>query len=215
MKWLWAVMAIIGAMGLLENYRISDSDRRRQMFVFYTNLSNLALTVYYLLLAVIPGRMHLADVLQSPLWRISMVWIITVTFLTYHFAIAPSLRKLPVSDGQSRRFYSAANIMVHYLFPLLALAEWVIFAEKGGVTVWEMLRLCLIPLVYCTFILIRPHVGGGILRDMDSFYPYPFIDVDRLSRKRIILNVALFILFMFLLGLAFLGLSALLGILFG
>ncbi len=189
MRVLWLSIAIVGILGLAENFRISTPERRKQMFVFYTNLSNLLVTVFYLLLAILPANGGLKQWLLTPLCRIGVAWLISVTILIYHFVLAVTIRKLPGDDPQHMRFFTPANILVHYIVPLSTLAEWFFFADKSGLTIGSCANLLLLPLIYTGFLLIRPYLGGGVIRDMNSFYPYPFLDVDRLGYVKVVGNI--------------------------
>ena len=80
------LIAALAGTGLLLASRILEGPdkRRRQMFCYYTNLSNLAMLIVHVLL-LIPGRSRV--LLLTPRARYLTVLCILVTFVIYFFVL--------------------------------------------------------------------------------------------------------------------------------
>lgn len=74
------------------------------------------------------------------------------------------------------------NYLLHNAIPLAYIVWWFNFGEKGKLTYWHSLPWLIAPLVYMTITLIRGWFIG--------FYPYPFIDVDRIGMATVLYNAA-------------------------
>ena len=70
--------------------------------------------------------------------------------------------------------------LLHSVIPLLFVLYWFFFAPKQPLQ-WKQILLWLIyPFVYAIFVLVR----GNFSR----FFPYPFIDIDKLGLNRVLIN---------------------------
>jgi hypothetical protein len=73
-----------------------------------------------------------------------------------------------------------ADVLLHYVTPMLYVAWWVLAAPRPVVRWWAPWLWCLYPAAYLVYVLAR----GELLR----VYPYPFIDVVALGYARVALN---------------------------
>jgi len=85
-----------------------------------------------------------------------------------------------------------ADILLHYVTPLLYVSYWLAFAPKQTLRWKDAFLWLAYPLAYLIYALLRGVISG--------FYPYPFIDVHILGYPRVFLNAAV-------LTLVFLGLG--------
>ncbi|MBP0600221.1 Pr6Pr family membrane protein [Herbaspirillum sp. LeCh32-8] len=100
------------------------------------------------------------------------------------------LRQLWAPSG----FRSLVNESLHTVVPLLAIVYWIFFVPVFRHSVKKSLLWLVYPLGYLFITLWRGALSG--------FYPYPFIDVNRLGYPRVILNSSLlFVGFMVLMTL--------------
>jgi hypothetical protein len=85
----------------------------------------------------------------------------------------------------------------HVVVPVLFVLFWLFFTQKKSLNYKQIFPWLIYPFVYAMFVLIR----GGF--PTPHFYPYPFIDVDKLGLQKAIINsiwltvVFLFISFLF------------------
>jgi len=70
--------------------------------------------------------------------------------------------------------------LLHSVIPLLFIAFWLLIVLKGKFQWKNVLAWLLYPLIYLVFVLLR-----GL---PSSFYPYPFIDVDKIGYYKTFIN---------------------------
>ncbi len=70
--------------------------------------------------------------------------------------------------------------LLHSVIPFLFIVFWLFFVEKGKIPLKNVLAWLLYPLIYLIYILIR---GAA-----SSFYPYPFIDVEKIGYNKTLIN---------------------------
>ncbi len=201
-----ALIAALAAAGLVLVSRVLEGPdrRRRQMFVYYTNLSNGAMLLIHLLL-LFPGPIR--EPLRSPLGRYLTALCILVTFVIYFFVLTRFGRHEKRDTMQSLGTRRYGNALVHYLVPLGVFLEWLTAADKRGLSVVSALWWLLVPLAYLTFLLLRARTGV-IIENTGSLWPYAFMDRDRLGWRKWSRNMVLTLLGFFLMGLLLVGIAA-------
>jgi hypothetical protein len=85
-----------------------------------------------------------------------------------------------------------ADCILHYLVPIGALLQWLVYPYSGPARWWTPLSWCWYPLVYFAYVMTR----GEILFS----YPYPFIDVLALGHAQVLINAAGFLIGFIVLG---------------
>jgi len=198
------LIALLSALGLVTASRILEGPdkRRRQFFVYYTNLSNAAMLIGHVLL-LIPGPLR--AMLRTSTGRYITLLCILVTFVIYFFVLTRFGRHPGLNALGVRRF---SNVIVHYLVPGLTAAEWLAAADKSGLGLKDALAWLLVPLAYLAFLLLRAR-SGVVIRNTGSLWPYGFMDREALGRKKWLRNIALTLAGFFAMGLALLGVSKL------
>ena len=204
-----ALIAFLSALGIVLASRVLEGPdkRRRQFFVYYTNLSNAAMLIVHVLL-LIPGPAR--TLLLTPSARYLTVLCILVTFLIYFFVLTRFGRHSKKTTMESLGTRKYSNGLVHYLVPLSTLAEWFAVADKRGLSIVHTFLWLLVPLAYSAFIMLRAR-SGVVIENTGSLWPYPFMDRDALGTKKWLRNVTVVLAGFFLLGLLFLGLAAIMG----
>ncbi len=202
------LIAMLAGTGLLLASRILEGPdkRRRQMFVYYTNLSNLAMIVVHVLL-LIPGRVQ--ALLLTPRARYLTTLCILVTFVIYFFVLTRFGRhskKTSLASLGTRRF---GNVFVHYLVPLSVLLEWLTVADKRGLGIRDALIWLAIPLIYLAYLVLRAR-SGVVIENTGSLWPYAIMDREALGTGKWLRNVAASLAGFLLLALLLLGVAALL-----
>ena len=202
---------LLNTLGLLLHSQLIPRGRiRAGMFCFYTNQSNLLLTVYELLLfcaGFYPGGglwAALTDVRVS----CAMALCIWVTHLIYQFVLVPYEKRkgLKFADFGG----SFGNLCVHYGTPWLVVMQWVLWGDKSGLTVLSAVWWLVLPLAYFVYAMLRARTGKPIGHTR-LLYPYPFMDLEKLGPKRFCRSVAAVLAAFFALGCIFVGLVRLLG----
>jgi hypothetical protein len=73
-----------------------------------------------------------------------------------------------------------ADVLLHYAMPAIYLLFWFAFQKKGGLEWPDAVAWLGFPILFAIFALIRGSLSG--------FYPYPFLDLSKLSAERVALN---------------------------
>ncbi len=200
----WAIV-ILSALGLLLTSGMLGGRRRRQFFVYYTNLSNLAMLLVHGLL-IVPGRCR--TLLRTPLARYLASMCILVTFVIYFFVLTRFGRYAGRDTMSSLGVRRISNALVHYIVPLLCQLEWLMVADKSGLGIGDALLWLLVPLAYFAFLLLRARTGV-IIENAGSLWPYGFMDREALGVRKWTRNILGTVALFFLLGLVPVGIAAL------
>ena len=158
----WGIF-LLGAVGLLIHSTLLQTGHiRAGMFCFYTNLSNLLVLVYELALAIAAGFPHSAALrlLTGSTLSFSMALCILVTHLVYQFVLVPDAKR----NGKRFADFGASfgNLCVHYLTPLLVVAQWLLLADKSSLGWRSALWWLTLPLAYFAFAMLRGRSGKPI-----------------------------------------------------
>ena len=146
-------------------------DRRLvEFFSYFTIQSNVLVGIATGMLALNPGR-------DGALWRVARVasmFGITVTIVIYHVVRSP----LAAFDGLA----AVSNVALHCVVPILAIIGWLAFGPRDRIGCKTLLLSAIWPVAYLLYTLIHGAITG--------FYPYPFVNVDRLGLGAVLLNSA-------------------------
>jgi hypothetical protein len=125
-------------------------------FSYFTILSNLLAAVVLLLGAAKSGQP------PSRTWdlvRGQAVMVMTVTFVVFAVLLADT--DVDVSA-------SVVNFIVHTLFPIVVIVDWLVDPPGSSVSARDGLVWLVGPLVWTAYTLLRGALTG--------WYPYPFLD---------------------------------------
>ena len=168
---LWQLVLVVQGAAVLDETNVPPlATRVVRFFCYFTVLSNLLVLVTSVLLARDPGR-------DGPVWRVvraaSLVGI-AVTGLVHWFLLRPILDL----TGPSW----AVDKLLHVVVPVLALAAWLAAGPRGRLGPGDVLRALVWPVVWAAWTLVH-----GLAT---HWWPYPFIDVDRLGWGPVLVAVA-------------------------
>ncbi|MBG0827515.1 Pr6Pr family membrane protein [Planomonospora sp. ID67723] len=158
--------------------------------VYFTVQSNIMLVAYYLWL--------LWRGVPSALLKGAVTLFISITGLVFHFVLmhgASPLGMLP--DGRGDDVLDMGNLLLHYVTPIMAVADWLVF-DRALRPSWTVpLAWLAYPGLYLVFALAR-----GTLLDpgTERRYPYPFLDVDELGYDGVALQAVVLTTFFAVLG---------------
>lgn len=161
---------------------------RKDMYAYYTNLSNVLMLLYFLGLIVVPENTQLYRFLEKDGTVFAVMMSIMLTFTVFHFILAPAFRRKARKEGREASF-GIGNFLVHYLVPLLTYAYWCIFGAKAQLGFDAGIAWLCIPIAYLLYTFIRVQNGRNI-EGTDSPYPYFFLDPGKVGRKQAVMNVA-------------------------
>ncbi|GIH91130.1 hypothetical protein Psi01_17600 [Planobispora siamensis] len=182
------VLVVAGVAGLVCTW-LAASDPLNPP-VYFTVQSNIMLVAYYV--------WTLWRGVASALLKGAVTLFISITGLVFHFVLmhgASPLGLLP--DGQGDDVSQMGNLLLHYVTPILAFADWLVF-DRALRPAWTA---PLVWLAYPAFYLVFALTRGALLEPgTDRRYPYPFLNVDRLGYDGVALQAVLLTLFFAALG---------------
>ena len=140
---------------------------------------------------------------SASLWRCALS-----THLVYQFILVPDAKR----NGKRFADFGASfgNLCVHYLTPLLVVAQWLLLADKSSLGWRSALWWLTLPLAYFAFAMLRGRSGKPI-GHTHLVYPYPFLDLPRLGWRKFAGSVMGMLLSFFLLGYGMMWLGRLVG----
>ncbi|GAA3113071.1 Pr6Pr family membrane protein [Planomonospora alba] len=161
------LLVVAGVAGLVCTWLAGD-----EPLIYFTVQSNIMLTAYHVW--QLSGRAAPSAFLKG-----AVTLFISITGLVYHFILAHGASPLALlPDGRGDDVSQLGSLLLHYVTPAMAFADWLLFdrALRPG---WaEPLLWLAYPLAYLVFALVR---GALLAPDAERRYPYPFLDVDRLG----------------------------------
>lgn len=180
-EWFALIAQFVLAM---ENRVASTGEAIIRFFSYFTILSNGLTALMFTAILLLPGRVPGRYFSRSTVLTALTLYMIVVG-ITYNVA----LRSIWNPVGLAR----LVDELLHTVMPLLILLFWIVCVPKMPIR-WLTIAVWLIyPLVYCLFSLGRGALTG--------WYPYPFLDVNKLGFSAVAVNTG-FMLLLFL-GLAF------------
>lgn len=75
------------------------------------------------------------------------------------------------------------NIVLHYVFPVVVLADWLVTRSGSIITPKRALLWLIFPLAYFVYSLVRGAITG--------WYPYPFLNAGQLGYAMVAVNAAI------------------------
>ncbi len=195
------VYCTLGAVALASSLGLFDAKFNNNFYVYYTNLSNYICLIF--MFAELRNTIKISANKKDtycdfmPLLKFTSVIMILITFLVYNILLAKSFTVVEY-------FTSFYNLTFHVVLPLMFIADWFIFYERGKVKWFYPLSCVVFPLVYVAFIMIRAAILNWDKNKL--LYPYFFLNVEEIG----IAGVAIWIVILFV---VFLGIGYLLLIL--
>lgn len=176
-----AALAVISWIGVLLQFWLSLNltlangktvgEGMIAFFGYYTVLTNLfvALTAT---LPLVAGFSRLGRWFGKPMVLGCATTSILMVGIPYHFL----LRNIWQPEG----LQLFADIVLHYVVPILAFAYWFVWPPRSKLGIWALLAWCLYPMGYFVYVFIRGELLGS--------YPYYFIDVTSLGYGKAMLH---------------------------
>jgi hypothetical protein len=159
-------------------------------FSYFTILTNLLVALVLTLPVVAPssraGRWAL-----NPSVRARATLYLTIVGLGYH---------LLLSAGSNLQGLGAVgNFIVHYIMPVAALADWLLFTPRGGLRWSDPFGWLKYPLVYFVWTALHGYASG--------WWPYWFLNLPQLGLARSALVVAALLILLMAVGFAFVAID--------
>jgi hypothetical protein len=173
------IAAALGWFAIVTQYSLMAAnagphlvERTINFFSYFTIISNilvaLAMTLPWLAPHSRAGRFFLL-----PAVRTAIAAYIIVVAVVYH----TMLSRLYHPQG----WRLVCDIILHYVMPPLYVLDWLLFVEKHDLS-WKLpLPSFALPAVYLIWTALHGAFAG--------FYPYPFMNVNRIGYEHVLMNV--------------------------
>ena len=149
---------------IIENRVTSIPETLIRFFSFFTILTNTLVALYF--------TTHVLNVSRKPfhlLRKDSSITAITVFILVVGLVYQLILRPIWEPTGVQL----VVDELLHTIIPLYFFIYWFISLKNTELKIRPVLSWLIYPGVYIVFILIRGHYSG--------YYPYPFLNVDKIG----------------------------------
>ena len=183
---LSALIVVSCIIGITMHKDFYAGKGRKEFFCFYTNVSNLAVLLYFALAA---PMLYKTPALHPMIAHaeFAVMMCIMLTLAVFHLLLFPAIH-MAIRDMPRTREYRilrADNFIIHYLVPLSVFAYWLLCSpNKQTLNVSDALYWTALPVVYILLIFVRAKIKGAIT-ETSSPYPYPFLDRDVLGTRRV------------------------------
>ena len=204
---LSALIIVFGMIGMTMHRDFYAGRLRKDFLCFYTNVSNVAVLVYFGLVA---PHLYARPALHSliPHTEFAVMMSIMLTFSVFHLVLFPTIRAHVLQMPRTReyRIVCADNFIIHYFVPLMVFAYWLLCSpDKQVLGPGDALYWTVLPLIYVGFIFIRAPIKG-VIEEAGSPYPYPFLDVHILGSAKVLRICAILYSVCILIGLTVIAL---------
>ena len=177
---------------MLQNRVESVAETTIRFFSFFTILTNSLVTVYFTILWF-KKPSYLLTQFKKPGFLTATTLYITVVSIVYQLV----LRGIWEPTGMQK----AVDELLHTVIPIYVIVFWFMYENKKEVLWKSIPSWMLYPFVYLVCILFRGTISG--------FYPYPFVNVNKLGIEKVLINSGFLVLFFIAMAVAFVGIGKL------
>jgi len=165
-----STLVLCGVLGVILNFFSMQS------FVtsvsFYTVQSNIVCIIFFSMLIVRDFKKISNGKLYSTV-KGGVTICILLTFIVAHFVL-----RAVIPGELEKVFFGWANVFAHYAAPLMTLADYILFDEKGRYRFTDPLLWIIAPVGYAIYTALYRLLGGVyVLTDSVTLnFPYFFLD---------------------------------------
>ena len=203
------LVGCIACLGIFDNINAI----RWNFYVHFTNISNfLCLGVMLAALIQTAGKKEDSYVTTVPLLKFIGMLGILLTFLVFNIMLAGADGRDPLAN------WRVGSILFHVVLPIMYIADWFLFYERGKCKWYYPIASAAFPLAYAVFLLIQAIIlkfDTSILIPTTTtplIYPYFFVNLDTLGVSGVLMWVGILAAVFVAVGYLFLGLDKILKI---
>ena len=176
--------------GILLQCEIGTNNFSLISFRMFTTLSNLTVAIFYFTYVVseIKNPNSAINSIKFKYFKFLITMSIMLTGLVAHFMLKGLFDEMDY-------IVKASLVLLHYVVPIATFLDWLLFDIKGQTTKLMPLFSAIFPIVYVIVSLISAQYISG-----EGKYPYPFLDVDTLGIKVVLINIVLLSIAYFAVG---------------
>lgn len=203
------LVGCIACLGIFDNINAIRWD----FYVHFTNISNfLCLGVMLAALIQTAGKKEDSYVTTVPLLKFIGMLGILLTFLVFNIMLAGADGRDPLAN------WRVGSILFHVVLPIMYIADWFLFYERGKCKWYYPIASAAFPLAYAVFLLIQAIIlkfDTSILIPTTTtplIYPYFFVNLDTQGVSGVLMWVGILAAVFVAVGYLFLGLDKILKI---
>lgn len=190
-----------GIIGILASLGFFDYAFRADFFVHFTNLSNyICIGIMFAELIQTVKKKEDSYTTILPTLKFMGVLMILLTFVVFNLLLAPT--------RETYLNFTVSSIIFHVILPIMYVADWFLFYERGKVKAYMPLLSISIPIIYVVFVYIR----AWILEfnpEVPYIYPYFFLNLETQGVLGVLKWVVILLTAFIVVGFAFFGLDRL------
>ena len=208
----YTIYCTLGLVGSIASLGIFDNINmiRWDFYVHFTNLSNF-LCIGVMLAALIQTAKKKDDsyVTTTPVLKFIGMLGILLTFLVFNIMLAGAEGRDPQLN------WRIGSLCFHVVLPILYIADWFLFRERGKCKWYYPIASIGFPLAYAIFLLIQAIIlkfDSSILIPTTTtplIYPYFFVNLDTQGVPGVLMWIAILAVAFAAVGFAFFGLDRL------
>ena len=169
---------------------VSAAEHVVRFFSFFTTLTNLLVSIAWSAI-VFFSRTGLGKFFSKAATQTAVAVYISIVGIIYSLL----LRSVWNPNGWQK----IADHWLHDAIPFLFIVYWIFFVSKTGIGWLAPIKWLIYPIVYIVYSLIR---GACV-----HWYPYYFVDVDKLGYLIALRNTALVLLAFLVIGFIYVGMA--------
>ena len=200
------IVGFIASLGIFDNINLIRWD----FYVHFTNLSNfLCIGIMFACLIQTAKKKEDSYVSAAPLLKFIGMLGILLTFLVFNLMLAGAEGRDPQAN------WRVSSLSYHVVLPVLYIADWFLFYERGKCKWYYPIASIAFPLIYVIFLLIQ-----AVILNFDSsilipttttplIYPYFFVNLDTQGVGGVLMWIGILSAAFVLVGFLFFGLDKL------
>ena len=202
------LVGIIASLGIFDNINVIRWD----FYVHFTNISNfLCIGVMFASLIQTARKKEDSYVTATPMLKFIGMLGILLTFLVFNIMLAGAEGRDPQAN------WRIGSLIFHVVLPILYIADWFLFRERGK-TKWHYpIASIMFPLGYVIFLLIQAVIlkfDNTILiptTQTPLIYPYFFVNLETQGVPGVLMWIGILSVAFVVVGFLFFGLDRLFG----
>jgi hypothetical protein len=165
--------AILVAYGIAIN--LVGSTNALELMSYFTMISNLMVVAVLSLGTLVLLKVVKIDVSLFRKIKGATIVATILMMVVYNFILIPFMRiNIP-----SYQIYSIKDIFIHFLSPIIILADYLLFDEKGLFEYRDAFSFMYYLLIYFVYLIIYELLGGRfIVSGVETIYPYFFLNIE-------------------------------------
>ena len=206
------IYCTLGLVGIVASLGIFDDINmiRWDFYVHFTNLSNfLCIGIMFACLIQTAKKKEDSYVSTAPLLKFIGMLGILLTFLVCNLMLAGAEGRDPQAN------WRVSSLSYHVVLPVLYIADWFLFYERGKCKWYYPIASIAFPLIYATFLLIQAAIlkfDTSILIPTTTtplIYPYFFVNLETQGVSGVLMWIGILSAGFIAIGYLFFGLDRL------